>query len=111
MSTDRLSKLAKGTVACVRPRASENERDFPHIVEIALPPDGFDAALSREMETFHRSRDIRPHFGWPKKRKGQHYCRWCFSDPAIADEFREQFGGVRLIAKQPVTARKSGERA
>jgi len=39
------------------------------------------------------------------------YCRWCFSDPAIADVFRERFGGAG--DKQVATALMSalGQRA
>ncbi len=76
-------------------KALTAEYDFPHIVEIARPVNGLDVRLSREIEGFHRSRGIRPHFGQPRIKNGQHYCLWCFSDPAIADAFRERFGGAR----------------
>ena len=72
------------------------ERNFPHIIEIALPASGLVANVSSEMATFHRSRDIRPRFGRTRIHNGQHYGRWCFSEPAVADAFREQFGGARL---------------
>jgi hypothetical protein len=66
-----------------------NERDLPYIVEIALPPNGFDVRTNREMVKFHRACDIRPRFGLTRNRKGQ---RYCFSDAAIAEAFRERFG-------------------
>ena len=72
------------------------ERNFPHIIEIALPVSGLAADVSREMATFHRSRDIRLRFGRARIENGQHYGRWCFSEPAVADAFCKQFGGVRL---------------
>jgi hypothetical protein len=75
------------------------ERDFPHIIEIELPASGLDVRMSREMTTFHRARDIRPRFGRTRTQGDQHYCRWCFSDPVIADAFRARFGGERLTKR------------
>ena len=72
------------------------ERKFPHIVEIVLPVHGLDVRVNREMVTFCRLHKIRPRFGRRRKRTGQDYCRWCFSDKEIADAFREQFGGERV---------------
>jgi hypothetical protein len=72
------------------------ERKFPHIVEIVLPVHGLDIRVNRGMVTFCHMRNIRPRFGRRRKRTGQYTCRWCFSDKAIADAFREQFGGVRV---------------
>ena len=34
-----------------------NERDLPHLVELALPPEGFRSVLL-EMDAFHRERRI-----------------------------------------------------
>jgi hypothetical protein len=34
-----------------------NERDFPHLVELALPPEGFRSVLL-EIDAFHRNRRI-----------------------------------------------------
>jgi hypothetical protein len=72
------------------------ERSFPHIIEIALPESGLAANVSREMARFHWSRDIRLRFGRTRTQNGQQYGRWCFSEPAVADAFRKQFGGVGL---------------
>ena len=80
-------------------KAVATERDFPHIVEIKLPLNGFDVRLSREMATFHHLHNIRPRFGRRRSRADQYYCRWCFSDPADANAFRERFGGERLTKK------------
>jgi hypothetical protein len=76
-----------------------NERDFPHVVEILLPLDGLDVRMSRDIATFHSSRDIRPRFGRVRKQNDQQYCRYCFSDLETADAFREQFGGNSLPIK------------
>jgi hypothetical protein len=75
------------------------ECNFPHIIEIALPVSGLSANVNREMATFHRSRDIRLRFGRTRIQNGQHYGRWCFSELAIADTFRKQFGGALLKSK------------
>ena len=77
-------------------RALKTERDLPHIVEIELPSTGLNTQMNREMVTFHRLHNIRPRFGRRRARAGKHYCRWCFSNPGIADLFREQFGGARV---------------
>ncbi len=57
------------------------------------------------MAAFHRSHDIEPRFGWTTNRHNQLYCRWCFSDPAIADAFRERFGGACVTIKPQTSAR------
>jgi hypothetical protein len=75
-------------------RAVTTERDFPHIIEIDLPVAGLDFRLSREMGKFHEANDIAPRFGRTRIQKDHHYCRWCFSDPAVANAFRQRFGGA-----------------
>jgi hypothetical protein len=75
------------------------ERAFPHIIEIALPVNGLSVRLNREMIVFHRSRDIQLHFGRAILRTDQRYSRWCFSDPAVANSFLEQFGGTYVTLK------------
>jgi hypothetical protein len=80
-------------------KAISTERDFPHIIEIDLPLAGLDVRLSRAMGKFHESNDITPHFGRTRTKKDHHYCRWCFSDPAVADAFRTQFGGELVTDK------------
>ena len=98
MSADKLLGLGRGRrKPNVRPK---NERDFPYIVELPLPPNGFDERVRRAMEIFHRTRDIRPCFGSSRRRNEECYCRWCFSDPVIADAFRERFGGM-LVTNKP----------
>jgi hypothetical protein len=72
------------------------ECEFPHIVELAVPDDGLDLQLNRAISLFHSVRDIRPRFGRNRRENRQRYSRWCFSDSATADAFREQFGGGRL---------------
>src|SRR5262249_3169563 len=77
--------------------ARMNERDCPHIVELALPPGGF-RARSDAMLAFHRERHIQIRRGLGRNDDGQFYVRYCFADPAHADAFRDRFGGERLTA-------------
>ena len=81
-------------------KAVATERDFRHIIEFAVPINGLGVRLNREMVAFHRSRDIRPHFGRTIIRTDQRYYRWCFSDSANADSFLEQFGGTCVTYKR-----------
>jgi hypothetical protein len=78
--------------------ARMNERDFPHIVELALPPGGF-RARSDAMLAFHRGRRIQIRRGQGRNDEGQFYVRYCFADPAHAQAFCMSFGGERLAAK------------
>ena len=80
------------------------ERSFPHIIEIALPEGGLTANVTSEMLKFHRSRDIRARFGRTRSQYGQHYGRWCFAEPAVAEAFRKQFGGVSVKIVKPCIA-------
>ena len=72
-----------------------NERDFPHVVEVALPDGGFRDTL-HDIKTFHRERGIKSRRGGHQYRYGQEFVRWCFEDPAHADEFVARFGGRRI---------------
>jgi hypothetical protein len=74
-----------------------NERDYPHIVELPVPQGGFrDTSLA--IEGFHNEHGIQSKLGRGSYDEGQFYVRYCFADPAVADAFRAQFGGARLIA-------------
>jgi len=86
-------------VSLRRSKKVATERDFPHIVEIALPVNGLDVGLSREITTFHRLRNIQPRFGRASNRNNQSYGHYCFSDPANADAFVKRFGGARVMNK------------
>ena len=70
-----------------------NEEDFPHLVELALPPGGF-RSVFLEIDTFHRDRRIPIRRG--RSRHEQFYIRFCFPDTATADAFRNRFGGECL---------------
>jgi hypothetical protein len=77
-------------------KARTTERDLPHMVEIELPASGLNAHMNREMVTFHHLHNIQPRIGSRREQAGKLYCRWCFSNPEIADQFCELFGGERV---------------
>ena len=72
-----------------------NERDFPHLVELAVPPGGFRSAFL-EFDAFHRERRIPVRRGRSRHEAEQFYIRFCFPDTATADAFRNRFGGECL---------------
>ena len=72
-----------------------NERDFPHIVELALPPGPFGSVVL-EIDAFHREQRIPVRRGQSRHEAKQSYIRFCFSDAATADGFRNRFGGECL---------------
>ena len=72
-----------------------NERDFPHVVELALPPEGF-RGVFLEIDAFHRDRRIPVRRGRNRHEVAQFHIRFCFPDTATADAFRNRFGGECL---------------
>ena len=72
-----------------------NERDFPHLVELALPPGPFRSVIL-EIDAFHRERRIPVRRGRSRHEAEQSYIRFCFPDTATADAFRNRFGGECL---------------
>jgi len=73
-----------------------NERDFPHVVELALPLGPF-RSVFLEIDAFHRERRIPVRRGRSRHEVKQVYIRFCFPDAATADAFRNRFGGECLI--------------
>lgn len=78
-------------------RSSTNaiERDFPHIVEMAVPPNGFGSRLDTMYE-WHRSRGIEVRRGRGRREDSADYVRWCFVDPNTAAAFAAEFGGTAV---------------
>src|SRR5262245_59700313 len=76
-----------------------NEQDFPHLVELALPPGGF-RSVFLEIDTFHRDRRVPVRRGRSRHEAEQFYIRFCFPDTATADAFRNRFGGESLTAPE-----------
>jgi|SRR4051812_39906882 hypothetical protein len=72
-----------------------NERDFPHLVELPLPPGGL-RSVFLDFDAFHRQQRIPVRRGRSRYEVGQSHIRFCFPDSATADAFRNRFGGVRM---------------
>ena len=82
-----------------------NERDFPHLVELALPPEGF-RSVFLEIDAFHREQRIPVRRGRSRHEVKQFYIRFCFPDAATAGAFHDRFGGECLTytAEKPKPA-------
>jgi hypothetical protein len=74
---------------------AQNERDFPHIVELALPSGGCRSKTS-EFDAFHRERGVPIRRGRGRREGEQFYTRFCFPNADHADAFRDRFGGELL---------------
>ena len=72
-----------------------NERDFPHLVELALPLEGF-RDLLLQVDAFHRERRIPVRRGRSRYEVKPLHIRFCFPDAATADAFFNRFGGECL---------------
>jgi len=89
-----------------------NEHDFPHLVELALPPGPFRGVIL-EIDAFHRERRIPVRRGRSRHEAKQSYIRFCFPDTATADAFHNCFGGERLTCapdkRKPRTSATSSD--
>ena len=72
-----------------------NERDLPHLVELALPPEGFRDVLL-QIDAFQRERRIPVRRGRSRYEVKPFHVRFCFPDAPTADAFRNRFGGECL---------------
>jgi hypothetical protein len=70
------------------------EREFPHSVEIAVPPGGLGKRLDA-MHAFHAERGISACLGRGRHEDNQDYLRWYFADAHTAASFAAEFGGTR----------------
>jgi hypothetical protein len=70
------------------------EREFPHVVEIAVPPLGLGAQLDA-MHFFHHSRGVKACLGLGRRdEEGRDYLRWYFKGARMAVSFAVEFGGT-----------------
>src|SRR5262249_9074268 len=65
------------------------EREFPHLVELALTTGGFRSVFV-EIDSFPRDRRIPVRRGRSRHEAEQSYIRFCFPDAATADAFRNR---------------------
>ena len=73
------------------------EREFPHVVEIAVPPGGLGERLDA-MHRFHTARGIKACIGLGRREGARDYLRWYFTRAATAEAFAAEFGGSYLRA-------------
>jgi len=78
-----------------RPSSKAFKREFPHIVEVAVPPRGLGKRLDA-MHVFHTERGITACLGRGRRKDSQHYIRWYFADTMIAASFAVEFGGTLM---------------
>ena len=71
------------------------EREFPNVVEIAVPPGGLGKRLDA-MHDFHRSRGIQACLGLGRRDEGRDYLRWYFVSPTAAAAFAAEFAGTLI---------------
>ena len=62
------------------------ERDFPHVVEIAVPLGGLGKTLDA-MHEFHTQYRIHAHTQSRRSEDGRDFIRWHFADRAVAKSF------------------------
>ena len=66
------------------------EQQFPHIVDVVVPPGGLGPRLNA-MYDFHTRHGIQPKRGqWRPGRDGGSIT-WCFADEALAGAFASEF--------------------
>ena len=74
-----------------RQNAKAVEQDFPHFVDIVVPPGGLGSKLDA-MYDFHTQYGIKPQRGHGRHDANGSVIRWCFADPKIAKSFATVFG-------------------
>jgi hypothetical protein len=84
---------------------AQNERDFPHIVELASLSGGFHSKTS-EFDAFHREREVPIRRG---RGRQEGYIRFCFPNADHANAFRARFGG-ELLSNAPGTSKQRTKR-
>jgi hypothetical protein len=73
-----------------RQTAKEIEQDFPHFVDVAVPPGGLGPKLAA-MYDFHALHRISPRRGHGRRDDKGGAIRWCFAERALADAFAQKF--------------------
>src|SRR5262245_31410906 len=71
-------------------RASRTEQEFPHHVEIIVPPGGLGTRLDA-MYDFHAQHGIKPQRGHSTHTADRAVIRWCFADGSLAEAFSSKF--------------------
>ena len=66
------------------------EREYPHFVDVVVPPGGLGRRLDA-MYDFHARHGILAQRGHGRHDADGSVVRWCFADPAIAAAFAKAF--------------------
>jgi hypothetical protein len=92
-SLGRTVRVNNSPMGRYKGRASRKtfEREFPHIVEIAVPAGGLGRRLDA-MHAFHTDRGIDACLGRGRREDNQDYLRWYFADAHTAASFAAEFG-------------------
>src|SRR5262249_59976614 len=72
-------------------KASRTEREFPHHVDIVVPPGGLGRRLD-DMYDFDIQDHIKPQRGHGTHNADGAVIRWCFADASLAATFASEFG-------------------
>ena len=72
-----------------RQSAKSVEQDFPHFVDIVVPPGGLRERLDAMYE-FHARHNIKPRRGYGRHNANGSAIRWCFADANIAVAFAKE---------------------
>ena len=73
-----------------RQSAKAVEKDFPHFVDMVVPPGGLGKRLDAMYE-FHTQYGITPQRGHGRHDANGSVIRWCFADEEIAKSFATVF--------------------
>jgi hypothetical protein len=87
-----------------------NERNFPFVVQIAVPDDGFGSRLDA-INAWHRYSKNKQRRGRPQSLGEKKFWRWCFKEFESADKFRQRFGGEVVSGPVRRVDRQSPKRA
>ena len=77
-----------------QPKASLIEQEFPHHVDILVPPHGLGTRLDA-MYDFHAQHGIKHQRGQPRYDAKGSVIRWCFADASLAAAFAKTFGSLK----------------
>src|SRR5262245_9044929 len=75
-------------------------QDFPHFVDMPVPPGGLVNQLHAIYE-FHSRHSIPLQRGQLRRRANGTVIRWCIVDPDAAHDFVSEFGGIRTFHRSP----------
>jgi hypothetical protein len=91
-------------------RSRAFKREFPHLVEVAVPPCGLGKQLDA-MHAFHTERDIKACLGRGRREDNQDYLRWYFADAITAASFAIEFMGTHRTQSKALAATARAVRA